>query len=113
MKNLILAMATTTFFLASCGNGSQSKTTSTEVQNSNEEVLYACPMHPEVTGKKGEKCSKCGMDLTEQKASLTYQCPMKCEGDKVYDKPGQCPKCNMDLKKVEVSHEHDGHSENH
>lgn len=29
------------------------------------EELYACPMHPEVKGKKGEKCSKCGMDLTE------------------------------------------------
>jgi hypothetical protein len=26
---------------------------------------YACPMHPEVTGVKGDKCSKCGMDLTE------------------------------------------------
>ena len=29
------------------------------------EQLYACPMHPEVTGKKDEKCSKCGMKLTE------------------------------------------------
>ena len=29
------------------------------------EQLYACPMHPEVKGKKGEKCSKCGMELTE------------------------------------------------
>lgn len=29
------------------------------------EQLFACPMHPEVKGKKGEKCSKCGMDLTE------------------------------------------------
>ena len=26
-------------------------------------TLYACPMHPEVTGKKGDKCSKCGMAL--------------------------------------------------
>jgi len=26
--------------------------------------LYACPMHPEVIGKKDEKCSKCGMKLT-------------------------------------------------
>ncbi len=25
--------------------------------------VYACPMHPEVTGKEGEKCSKCGMKL--------------------------------------------------
>lgn len=29
------------------------------------EPLYACPMHPEVKGKKDEKCSKCGMKLTE------------------------------------------------
>jgi len=28
-------------------------------------VLYACPMHPEVQGKKDDKCSKCGMKLTE------------------------------------------------
>jgi len=25
---------------------------------------YACSMHPEITGIKGDKCSKCGMDLT-------------------------------------------------
>ena len=24
---------------------------------------YACPMHPEVTGNEGDKCSKCGMTL--------------------------------------------------
>ena len=29
-----------------------------------------------------------------------YACPMKCEGDKTYDKPGQCPTCKMDLKEV-------------
>jgi hypothetical protein len=29
------------------------------------EKLYACPMHPEVTGNKGDKCPKCGMALTE------------------------------------------------
>ena len=26
--------------------------------------LYACPMHPEITGEKGDKCSKCNMLLT-------------------------------------------------
>ncbi|MBX2900697.1 MAG: hypothetical protein KF775_13670 [Cyclobacteriaceae bacterium] len=26
-------------------------------------MAYACPMHPEVTGKEGDKCSKCGMKL--------------------------------------------------
>ena len=32
-----------------------------------------------------------------------YYCPMHCEGDKVYDKPGDCPVCGMDLVK-EPSH---------
>lgn len=27
------------------------------------QTAYACPMHPEVTGKEGDKCSKCGMAL--------------------------------------------------
>ena len=27
-----------------------------------------------------------------------YACPMKCEGDKTYDKAGKCPSCGMDLK---------------
>ena len=30
----------------------------------------------------------------------TYYCPMHCEGDKTYDKPGNCPVCGMSLEKV-------------
>jgi Cu+-exporting ATPase len=29
-----------------------------------------------------------------------YQCPMKCEGEKTYEKPGTCPVCNMHLAPV-------------
>jgi len=29
-----------------------------------------------------------------------YYCPMHCEGDKTYDKPGSCPVCGMNLEKV-------------
>jgi acetolactate decarboxylase len=29
-----------------------------------------------------------------------YQCPMKCEGEKTYDKPGKCPICGMELKEL-------------
>ncbi len=29
-----------------------------------------------------------------------YQCPMKCEGDKTYDAPGNCPVCHMHLAPV-------------
>lgn len=39
-----------------------------------------------------------------------YYCPMFCEGDKIYEKPGDCPVCGMDLveapsqAKVEVQY---------
>lgn len=29
-----------------------------------------------------------------------YYCPMHCEGDKIYDKPGNCPVCGMNLEKL-------------
>ncbi|UOB18705.1 heavy metal translocating P-type ATPase [Abyssalbus ytuae] len=31
------------------------------------------------------------------KGNGVYYCPMFCEGDKTYDKPGDCPVCGMDL----------------
>jgi Heavy metal binding domain len=43
-----------------------------------------------------------GTTTPTQEASL-YQCPMQCEGDKTYDKPGKCPVCGMDLKQVEMA----------
>jgi Cu+-exporting ATPase len=33
-------------------------------------------------------------------AAGKYYCPMFCEGDKVYDKAGDCPVCGMDLVKA-------------
>ena len=63
MKNLILAIATTTTVLfTSCNNNQKDDSSSTEMHD---ETLYACSMDPEIIGKKGESCSKCGMDLTE------------------------------------------------
>lgn len=29
---------------------------------------------------------------------VAYQCPMKCEGEKIYDHPGYCPICKMELQ---------------
>lgn len=29
-----------------------------------------------------------------------YICPMRCEGNKTYDKPGKCPVCGMELQPV-------------
>ncbi|HEY4800471.1 MAG TPA: heavy metal-binding domain-containing protein [Bacteroidia bacterium] len=90
-------------------------------------VMYTCPMHAEVKSDKPGNCPKCGMalvkndgkskgmgcgmmmnmgkssggDSTQQKTDkkvpsekATYICS-KCGGD--YDKPGKCPKCNINL----------------
>lgn len=34
-----------------------------EEDDASDELVYACPMHPEITGKDGDACSKCGMKL--------------------------------------------------
>lgn len=50
---------------------------------------------------------------TEQASNVKYHCPMRCEGDKMYDKPGQCPVCNMNLEKMDsTTHQHQGHDQN-
>ena len=57
--------------------------------------------------------TKTEKSATEQTENTKYQCPMKCEGEKMYDEPGQCPKCNMDLQKVEEMHEQHEHDSTH
>lgn len=39
----------------------------------NQTKMYACPMHPEVQGKMNDKCSKCGMKLTEPVTEKTEE----------------------------------------
>ncbi len=38
----------------------------------------------------------------KETSKVIYQCPMKCEGDVTYDKPGTCPICKMDLQPLET-----------
>lgn len=40
-----------------------------EHEGEDHDMVYACPMHPEVTGKEGGKCSKCGMKLEAVKSN--------------------------------------------
>ena len=39
---------------------------------------------------------------TADSKNVKYQCPMDCEKGKLYDQPGKCPVCKMDLKAVEA-----------
>ncbi|MEK6676466.1 MAG: heavy metal-binding domain-containing protein [Planctomycetota bacterium] len=40
-------------------------------------------------------------------APKTYQCPMKCEGQKTYNQPAKCPKCGMDVQDVKAHADHE------
>jgi hypothetical protein len=74
MKNQFKTMTTmcaiaASLFLASCNNNSNKETATTKTEEhehaegEHHEHIFACPMHPEVTGKEGDKCPKCGMAL--------------------------------------------------
>jgi Cu2+-exporting ATPase len=43
-------------------------------------------------------------------AATAHQCPMKCEGNKTYDAPGNCPECNMKLVAVDSGKDLNGQS---
>lgn len=109
--------------------------------------VYYCPMECEgekVYFKQGERCPVCNMFLvpieeklakdpnfkpTFSKTNLPenfkdhvgdYFCPMFCEGDKIYDKKGDCPVCYMHLEEitedlvensVSNNHQHSHHHE--
>jgi Cu+-exporting ATPase len=113
---------------ACCGNDKHQHADSKMEEKPNAHGEYYCPMHCEgdkVYDKPG-RCPVCGMHLekgpeTKEKtaeksccgtkkesakkdapsaAAGKYYCPMHCEGDKVYDKAGDCPVCGMDLVKA-------------
>ncbi|MBL4625064.1 MAG: hypothetical protein JKY42_07990 [Flavobacteriales bacterium] len=81
MKRSILKLAVVfaigSFTLVSCGGDKK-----VEVQ---EEQVNGEETHEHDTATKEHK---------------HYQCPMKCEDDKLYEEEGKCPVCGMDIKEV-------------
>lgn len=54
---------------------------------------------------------KSNSNAIEQSETAMFQCPMKCEGDKMYAEKKTCPVCKMDLELVskEKDHKHHNH----
>jgi hypothetical protein len=112
MRHLILAVILIALVYASCETtpkepAAASTETNVATPPVNEMLTYCCSMHPEVTGKKGDKCSKCSMELTEIVAqggtndeanTQVFACSMHPE---VTGKKGdKCSKCEMALTEV-------------
>ena len=69
---IIAAMILGSFLLTSSDYAQEKSTprkpTKVQKQSQKEEVVYTCPMHPEVKSAKAGKCPKCGMNLVLKKA---------------------------------------------
>lgn len=73
MKNVILSTIAMALVMVSCNQKNTEAATTTSEATETASQLYACSMHPEVTGKKGDKCSKCAMELTEPVKQTTTE----------------------------------------
>jgi hypothetical protein len=86
MKKILFAAIVIAFSLVSCNQKNKATTTNQSHMMGNDSTMmdsdstmmnkktkmmddqakmFACPMHSEVQGKLNDKCSKCGMKLTE------------------------------------------------
>ena len=64
-------------------------------------IIVSCKEEAKKGAKKEIKTEKQDIhNHDNDMANAAYQCPMDCEHGKTYDKEGNCPVCNMKLKKV-------------
>jgi len=98
MKKTILIATIAAFALFSCSGGAKKEQHDQQIQEQHSDH--------DGHGHSSEMDSSREMDTTytghesSETAEVRYQCPMKCEGDKTYPKPGKCPVCKMDLEKL-------------
>ncbi len=103
---IIIALGLGTFACSGGGEkhdeGNEQKTEHMENQQEGENHEHMEGEHHEQNeGEASDTTASAGENAEgEAVAEASYQCPMKCEGDKIYHQPGKCPKCGMDLEPI-------------
>jgi hypothetical protein len=71
MKKILFMSVITAFMTVSCNEKIKEETAPSSGKTEKSAELYACPMHPEVTGTAGSECPECGMELTKKVVQTT------------------------------------------
>ena len=82
--------------LVSCNQKNNQDTAGTGAAVENSTDKYACSMHPEITGKKGDVCTECGMDLVAN----TVEAPVEKEEVKEVVKVSEEVKASLSTEAI-------------
>jgi copper chaperone CopZ len=63
----------------------------------NEGGNYSISLPGDIAFANKFKARKAKIKIHWKRFWSVFYCPMHCEGEKTYDKPGDCPVCGMDL----------------
>ncbi|HEU4870860.1 MAG TPA: SCO family protein [Pyrinomonadaceae bacterium] len=86
MKQIVLLIVASALFGASVVTAQTTRPSTSKPKSSQKmKVVYACPMHPDVTSTKRGKCPKCGMDLRRTKTEVADAPPESAPVDPVAD----------------------------
>ena len=77
-------------------HGHKTSATRNSRQQKQAKQVYSCPMHPDVKGKSGSKCPKCGMKLVARRDDETPSEPAAASNDAAREQlPAQLSKMNI------------------
>ncbi len=73
MKKIILSSFVLALLMLSCNQKNKEEKVSEEKVIVKTDAVYSCPMHPEITGKKGDVCTECGMELEPKSTEVVEE----------------------------------------